>query len=380
MMIWNELKKMFTLKTVILLGLVTFVFYHLFIMFDFDHFPNGRPATDEFNVAKQMIDEYGEWMDEAEFENFKRIYEQQKQEAETYIDSQKELVNAGIDSYEKFRAYERDDQTVNKVRDRILFEEEVDVFWEMQAREGIITQYEHPERFGHAMSIDPLTEKQKSRIDELLEEKQHTSTMSWVVYENYNNLIGNVALLIFLSIMTMVTPLYLQDRKNNVILLQYTSKVGRRSFSHKFVAALIATTAVITLQLLLFFVLYKGNGTSMFLPLHMNSIFNYLLSWYDLTFLHYILLTIVGIYIVGFSLLLLVAYLSSMTPNYMTNIGSQIPVMFLLIVIGIDYIVKDVTSVFLPQHLWPVLLLSLVGLTAALFIINLKKERIRDVL
>jgi hypothetical protein len=83
---------------------------------------------------------------------------------------------------------------------------------------------------------------------------------------------------------------------------------------------------------------------------------------------------------VGFSLLLIVAYISSMTPNYMTNIGSQIPVMFLLIILGVDYFVRDVTSVYLPQLLWPIILISLIGITVTLFIVNVKRERVRDVL
>ncbi|MBM7702795.1 hypothetical protein [Metabacillus iocasae] len=380
MIIWNELKKMFTLKTIILLGLVTFIFYHLFIMFDFDHFPNGRPVRDEFEITKGMIEEYGEWMDEDEFEHFKQLYEQQKQEAEVYIRSQKELVRAGIDSYEAFRQYDGNDQRVNKVRDNIHFEEEMDVFWELQARESIIERYEHPEHLGHASSIEPLTEKQQSRIDELLQTKQHTSTMSWIVYENYNNLIGNMAILIFLSIMILVTPLYLQDRKNHVLLLQYTSKVGRRLFSQKFVAAFIATIAVMTAQLFLFFTLYKGNGTSAFLSLNVNSIFNYLISWYNLTFFHYILLTIAAIYLVGVVVLLLVAYISSVAPNYMTNIGSQIPLMFLLVTFGVNYLVREITSVYLPQYLWPIVLMSVIGLTLMLFMIKVKKERARDIL
>ncbi|QPC45591.1 ABC transporter permease [Mangrovibacillus cuniculi] len=376
MIIWNELKKIFTFKTIILLSLVTFVFYHLFILFDIDYFPNGRPATDEFKVVKQMIDEYGEYMDEAEFSHFKDIYNRQKQEAEMYIGAQKELVDAGVDTYEKFKAYDISNQTVNNVRDRIFHEEGVDVFWELQAREGIIERYEHPEYVGDAI----LMEEQQNRIDELRQTKQYTSTMSWIVFENYNNLIGNVALLIFLSIMIVVTPLYLQDRKNKVMLLQYTSKLGRRLFSHKFVAALIATTAVLLLQMLLFFSLYKGNGTFMFLPLQINSIFNYIISWYDLTFLHYIILTIIGIYVIGISILLMVAYISSMTPNYMTNIGSQIPLMFLLIIFGVDYFVRNITSLYLPQLLWPILLICFIGVAATLFIVKVKRERVRDVL
>ena len=70
--IWNELKKIMTLKIMFLLVLVSIIFYQLFIMFDFEFFPNGRPAGDEFKVGEEMIVKYGQFMDEKEFDDFKK--------------------------------------------------------------------------------------------------------------------------------------------------------------------------------------------------------------------------------------------------------------------------------------------------------------------
>ena len=51
------------------------IFYQLFISFEIEFFPNGRPKLDIYNIMVQMIDNYGHEMDEIEFQNFKNIYE-----------------------------------------------------------------------------------------------------------------------------------------------------------------------------------------------------------------------------------------------------------------------------------------------------------------
>lgn len=196
--IWNELKKILTLKVIVLLLIVSVVFYQLFIIFDFKHFPNGRPANDEFLVAQEMIKEYGKFLDEEEFEHFKKTYDQKVEEATAYLQSNEDLVKAGLDTYEKFRNADLDDKKLNRLHSKVIFEDGVDVFWELQARETFIENYEHPERIGHAISMRPLYDGELKRVNELLESGSATAILPWLVYENYNNLAGRVAILVFL--------------------------------------------------------------------------------------------------------------------------------------------------------------------------------------
>lgn len=180
--------------------------------------------------------------------------------------------------------------------------------------------------------------------------------------------------------MIIATPLYLTDRKNNMILLQYSSKIGRNLFFKKFIAALIAVIAVITVQLACFFCLYRENETAIFLPIEISSLFNEFISWYDLTFLQYIILTVISMYVLGIALLFLVAFISSLAPNYMSNIGVQIPLAFVLFGIGISYLVQDITNLFLPKHFLPIMLVFILAGSAVIFVLKWKKEIIKDIL
>lgn len=376
--IWNELKKIMTLKIMFLLVLVSIIFYQLFIMFDFEFFPNGRPAGDEFKVGEEMIAKYGQFMDEKEFDDFKKVYDQRVEEANAYLKSQPEMAAGGMGSYEDFRSANLEqDEKKSELHSKVMFEDGVDVMWELEAREYLIELYDHPERFGSYGW--ELTEGQSERVNALLSSGDAYANFLHGIFENYKTLSGNLAILIFISVMIVVTPMYMADRKNKMTLLQYTTKVGRSLFYKKLVAAFIAVVSVITLQLAFFFYLYKGNDTGQFLDKKVSSVFSFFVSWWDLTFLQYILLTVLSMYVMGIAVLLLVAFISSAAPNYMTNIGLQIPLAAIFIAIGIDYLIKDLTSFHLPRAFLPISLSMLLAVSGGIFLLRWRKERTADV-
>ena len=144
--ILNELKKIFNIKSILLFILITLIMYFLFIEFDIKYFPNGRPSLDIYNIFVDMKDSYGEFMDEEEFEDFKRKYEETKKEADEYIQSRKDFRELGITNYDEF--IDMDDTTnkeFKKLRDDVIFNKRIDVFWELPCREEYIRAYENRE-------------------------------------------------------------------------------------------------------------------------------------------------------------------------------------------------------------------------------------------
>jgi len=213
----------------------------------------------------------------------------------------------------------------------------------------------------------------------LLKSGNAYSIFPYLVYDNYNELAAYLGVLIFLSVMIVVTPLYLNDRKNNVNLLQYTSKAGRTVFLKKFIAAFIAVIGVISIQLACFFYLYKGNNTGQFFSIKISSLYSSFISWYDLTFFQYIILTVICMYILGIVVLSLVAFISRIAPNYMTNIGMQVPLAAILFWLGIEYFVQDITSLYLPKYFLVISLIVLLGISVFIFMLRWRKERMIDI-
>jgi len=198
-------------------------------------------------------------MDSEELENFKSIYNEKVKEADKYIKEHKEFSEIGIENYNEFR----------KAGALII----------QQYQKGAFSVYEFP------------TTKQIARIKETINNKSDTSVFSCVIFDNYNDLIFCVSMTILLSIIFMISPIFLKDNKRNITSLQYTTKRGRKLFKSKVVAGIISAFIISTIQLICMFILYSHNNVGMFFNSNINSSTSSL-SWYDLTFIQYIVITI----------------------------------------------------------------------------------------
>ncbi|MCM3715381.1 hypothetical protein M3202_15015 [Alkalihalobacillus oceani] len=369
-----ELKKLFTWKIMLLLFIVASLFYQLFISFYFDHFPNGRPNGDSHLVLIEMREDYGRFFDEEEFVHFQEKYEERVTEADQFLQARPEYVEAGMGTYADFR--NRSVEGEYELSSRLLFDEGVDLFWELQAREYMIERYS---RIG-TLSND-YNEAQQSREQQLIDSGQITAIFSGEIFSNYNSLITYTTVLILLSLMVLLTPVYLRDRRTRLVELQYTFKKGRPLLITKLFASLTASFLLITVYLAALFLLYRGNNTAMFLDAPINSFFNYeMISWFDLTFSDYIALTIGAVYLLGFLFTLLIFFISSVVPNYISAVGVQVPLAFVSFSIGLDYLLEHLTTFWLPVYMQPLLYGCLITGAIILIVVRWRRERQADVL
>lgn len=373
---WNELKKILTWKILLLLVIVNSILFTLLIEFEIKYFPNGRPALDSYNIGIEMIEKYGINIDEEDFEDLRKIYEGEKLKADAYLQARPEFIDAGIDTYEKFINSNRENKVQSELNYKVFHEDMVDLFWELQARASLIEFYEGKEASLEAYRSD-ANEQQKARYDVIGERGLH-QVYPGVVIDNFKRFIFNVAITIIISVALVVSPVFLKDRTRQLLGVQYTTKKGRSLYKTKALAGFVSTFLVITTLLFVYFGFYSLNNTSMYfkVPIHM-FIAEY--SWYDPTFFQYILLAVIAIYILGFVTALFAMSFSSIVPNYISLIGIQIPYMFLIISLGINYLVSGIISIYLPQWLVPTSY-SVLLVVSILWIVRMwKRENKRDI-
>lgn len=372
--LWNELKKILTWKILLLLVLVNSVVFFWRIEFDIEYFPNSRPGLDEYNIGIEMIEKYGTQMDEEEFLDFKEVYDAQVKEADQYLQSKQEFVVAEFDTYEKFMNFDRNNEELNSLHSKVMFEEnEVNTFWELQERGHIIKFYEWKEYIP-----DSYDAKQKKRIAELIAAKKY-GVYPEVVIRNFKNFIGNVAITVLFSVVLVISPMILRDRTRQVLALQYTSKAGRNLYKTKIIAGLISTYIVITALLTVYFSIYSLNKTAMYFDVPINTFIGNE-SWYNPTFFHYIWLCIAAIYVIGFVFSLLAMSFSSIVPNSMALIGVQIPFVVGMIILMGGALMRYIISIGYPQWLAPTAY-SVMVVGSLLFIMVLwKREKKRDIM
>ena len=375
--LWNELKKIITWKILLLLFIVNSILFYILIEFEITNFPNGRPALDSYNIGIEMIEKYGTHMDGEEFSDFKKSYETQVKEANEYLQSQKEFVDAGFDSYEKFIDYDGENEVQSALRNKVFHEDQVDTFWELQERGRLIQFYEMKEVSLEAYRGD-ANEQQKARFD-VISERGLYQVYPEVALENFKRFILYVAITIIFSVVLVVSPVFLKDRSKQLLGLQYTARKGRNLYKTKSLAGLISTFLVISTLLIVYFSFYSLNNTSMYFKVPLNMfIGNY--SWYDTTFFQYIVLNIVAIYVLGFVFAFLAMSFSNIVPNYIALIGIQIPFVVAMISYGLHKILTGMISMRVPKWTAPVSY-SLMVIVSILFVVLLwKRENKRDIM
>ncbi|MGK0468757.1 hypothetical protein [Clostridium sp.] len=373
--VFNEIKKIFNFKMVIIIMFISLIMYYLFISFDFEYFPNGRPEKDNYKISIQMVKDYGTSMDKKEFINFKQLYNNQIQEANKYLKARPEFAAVGITTYEKFKEMGSGDEELDKLHNKAFYEDKVDIFWELETREWLIERYEGIEHIDSSFNKNQI-----ARYNDVVKNGSITSILPSFVFKNYNNLIKNVAMLIVLNIIFMISPIYIKDSINKVNQLQYTSKTGRKTFKTKILAALISSFIIISIQLACFFMLYSHNKVGLFLNSSINSVFNFSFSWYNINFVQYIALTVAAVYVLCFAVTLIVTFISRIAPNYITLIGVQVPITFIVLTMSSKYLMDRVTTIWFPKYFQPLAYFILVSIGVILIAIRGKKEKVIDII
>lgn len=372
--LWNELKKILTWKMLVLLVLLNSVLYFLLIEFDIEYFPNGSDIY-SYNIGIEMIEKYGTTMDEDEFIDFKKTYDDEVKMADDYLQSREEYVDVGLETYEKFREYDWVNRSskANELRDDLFFNQSTDLFWKLQAREELLSFYEYKETI-----TEEFNNRQKKRFEELVTQEKFGVYPSSAI-DNFQRFIANVGIAILFSVVLVISPTILKDRSRQLVPIQYTTKKGRDLFRTKIYAGVIATFVVITVLLTVYFSLYSLNNTSMFFDVRVNTFIGNV-SWFDPTFFQFILLCIAGIYIIGLVFGLLSMAFSSLVPNMVSLIGIQIPFVVGFLIIGLYPLLPDMITIWNPK--W----LSLISYCAMIIIVIIftailwKREKKLDIL
>lgn len=375
----NEIKKLFPIKTILILGLITVIIFNLFIGFWLEYFPNGQPNTQNFDLSVEMLNKYGTTVDENEFKDFEKETALREKEADEYLIKDKDAQALGIKSYKEYLEENSKsrggNEKVEVLHSKIMFNENVYLFWELQARRSIISSYRDM-----IYGTDDNTPKMDERVKEIESGGEINSVLNDCVVENYNNLISSFAVLLVISIAFVISPIFLKDNKNKANLLQYSSKLGRGIAKKKIIASMIVTFLMATLEIGVLFILYAKNNTLQFWNCSINSKFVTTISWFDLTFGQYIILSIILMYIVAFVVASLSLFVSSKVKSYVSLIGVQVPLLggllWFLMMVGL----YKITVFWKPKYIihisYGILLVIAIGMMISL----LKKEKHRDVL
>lgn len=355
-----EMKKIFSWKLLLLISVVNVLLFYLRLDFELDYFPNGRPATDLFKIEQQLIPAYGARIDESEFEEIKAIYADRVEAADNFFEKEEGSQKVGITTYKEYRSTEPTNPETEEYRTKLFFESDQNFLWELQAWESLIDNFE-TRAISLEASVEQATGSLKKHYEQKLSQKQFAFYSS-VVLDNFYNYKTHMAIIILISVAILMSPVFLRDYRSGMLSHQYTSKHGRRVYWTKWLAGLSSTVLLTIILLAVYMGLYWTNGTVSHFGLPLSS-FGWFDYWYDMTFLHYILLSVVAIFFVAILLGILSMAISTIVPNSIVLIGIQIVVLFIMIAGVTMYLIRDIIVIYLPIMFVPAGYISLILIT-----------------
>lgn len=378
-----ELKKIFEGKRVLAVVVLSALQYLMFMSFLINPFQHESLVL----IWQEMIEDYGIEMNEADTIHFQQILYERISAFEIELAQRPEFVERDVLTLEDFNYQMNYSQS----------------FWDAFHNDPIIGLFrEINDRYWLGFSIIGFFDEETNEIRAWLEtwvyeaEAQRweeviaRGTLSFFPYEVFNTyrvVITSIAFLTVSSLIILISPLYISERRDHMLTLQYSSKTGRSLFWKRIIAVSLAVVIVTTIHLLFTLAIYLQSPASWFLDFDMSSGLNTPM-WYDITFRRFIFLTSALVYLNGLLFALISLFISRLMPNYLTILGIKLPIVFAVISISyFDFVVVDVIRArfdenfrFNPPHLMPLFYLFIVIIIAILLFVQWKKEKKLDIL
>ena len=373
-----ELRKMFHWKKLLIIMAICLFIYQLLLVFYAEHFPNGSKVY-EFNVTVQMVADYGQEMDEADLEHFRQMYEDKMAVFADMIKEDEKFVEWGVTTFEEYVYHDSHLDAPSGLRNYASYDSDgryKEVMGDLYAHRSIIERYETVE---DTFWLGPQTVKHQERLQSITDEKQYKSILPSQVFYYFTDTHKYATAAILLSIMVLVIPIYIGDRRKRLLEVQYASRLGRRLYWIKLTAAFIGTTGLTTIMMFLYTLFFTQHDISMFFDSRINSALMYQVYWFNLTLGQYIIISYAATYLLAFTICLLTAWLSRLTVLYPALIGMIVPVAYAVLTVGFYYLLDRMFTLYGAYWTQAVGYTAVVGLAVILVIWRGRKEQRLDI-
>ena len=375
-----ELRKIFELKRVLLMLILNFLLLNS--MF----FSGLEPLKEEeLAVRREIIETYGATFNQGMIDEFTASIEEAAggfdvdafHQSRYWLDIDADTNIQDLMTYYNFFGWLRWEYGLLDISDDVL--DKLNIIDEWYASR---MWAEHIAE--NAPNWDDVSSDWEERHAEFSRREEHSLFPTRVIVRPYRTMTSTIAFFAMINLMILLTPLWLIERRNQMIPLQYSTKLGRRLFYAKILAAIITTTLVIFIPLIMAFIVYMPQ-LGLFLPMNINAFEAW--TWYDLTFLQYILLTTGLIYLHGILVALMIAFLSRLSNNYLIISTIQILLTFLMFATGYYRdvfgdpisLLFDHNTVYNPRFLIPTFYAIFTLVTIFLIATQWFKEKKRDI-
>lgn len=302
----QELRKIWRPGILAVLVLLGALYYHTFLSFEIQYFPNGIYDAAQLELAAGWAARYGPTIEPAELAGLKLQREEAAEAFRKAVAARPECAGAGITDYESYLAYrdetyqaaERNGGQVDMERERLIQQtagstnyallQELDTFLRMYAQQeaGI------PAHLGYRGEDDPpeLRRLSLARADSVAAGGWRHGFLPIGVLDATGNYCRGLAVWMLLSTVLLLSPVLVRDRLSRMRSLQWASRQGRRILTVQMAAALLSGCLLPALNLAVFGGIFLGcNGVLAFKDCGLFSVWALQIPWFDWTYGQYLL-------------------------------------------------------------------------------------------
>lgn len=348
-MIAQELKKIFEIKKVLLIFILTVLFYVLFFRNNIG-IPSHSSERVDAEVSLAMIGTYGNELDQTEYRDllnnlaYAEKNNSEVSDIDVWIKGNDDFLQYGIENYGDLVEIQdslSDDAAIfltSQVNERFTEEERRaaldDVFKEAYTK-ILVEAYDAETRSDRQTAYyTEIPENAQKRIEERNQEEVY-SLMPDNIMRRYLAILPDFAIFLFLSMILLIVPYSVKDTMEGVNILQYASLKGGRFYWKKTAFVFIASVILIAIEIGFFILMIIKNYTFYFWDCFVSGFRNPFITFVKLTFGQFIIMSLAYIMLTGICLSMITYGLSSCAHNYISAIALQIPVIIFSIVLSL---------------------------------------------
>lgn len=306
-----EMKKIWKSKTVLFIAAISVLFFYSFMYQWMKPFSwDGDILNEKIEMLSTWIAQYGNAIDQTEFSEIENDYNIILYQARSIIDENVYFKENGVNNYEDYLDYEQkavsshagyDYNVYSKMRHLISQNTGYSSIY-LQEYENAIQQYR--------ISGDV-----------------RNSILPFEVFVYTNNYLVNLMILCLICVFFVAAPVMVDDRENNVVDAQYSSKTGRKTYRIQYICMMLSSVLVVSSVIIVAMLSWRTTGTFIFAKSDLSSFLNTEHLVVSITYEKYIILFIIMIYLLALGMGGIIFYLSSHSSNIISMLLKSIPVL-----------------------------------------------------
>lgn len=296
--LYHELRKIWRPSILLALLVLGVMHYYLFMDFCVRFFPNGHPAAEQYQTAREWTEKYGCTMEPEEYADAKADYEAMQAEIDARLASDPRFAKYGIASWKDYQAFQ--EQSLSRDDDGADREAYMELSALLFGEEYGFAGYRLEERF-HALidyefrltwvkkTLAVQTPAEQARLEELLTASRMDGIFANICVDNLSEYACWAGIFAILSVAILLTPCGVRENLSRMPDEQWTTRAGRGICRCQFAAMLLSAAALFLLELLIFGSVYAAAGTGFFWNSPTQTFLLGDFFWFDLTYGQYVL-------------------------------------------------------------------------------------------